>query len=99
MAEAKEVKKEEAKKEAVKENEGDEIAKVEEEGKSGDKPRAEGQLPGTENEDLLGKEEDMDKDEGGAEYRRKSIHAKPYASKTIEQTQKDVEGLIVKKTR
>ena len=49
--------------------------------------------------ELKFKKEDIDKEEGGAEYRRKSIHARPYASPTIELTQKEVEGLIIKKTR
>ncbi len=45
------------------------------------------------------KDEDILNDQGDADYRRKSFHAKPYTSPTIVQTQKDVDELIVKRTR
>ena len=58
----------------------------------------EGELAPDQKEGEL-KEEDSLKDEGETEYRRKSFHSKPYASPTIEIVQKEVEEMIVKKTR
>ena len=57
------------------------------------------QPPEVPKEGEIEKEEESFKDDTEVEYRRKSFHARPYASKTIDQTQKEVEDLIVKKTR
>ncbi len=46
-----------------------------------------------------GKDDDDLKDDAEVEYRRRSFHAKPYTSKTVEQTEKEVQELIVKPTR
>jgi len=63
------------------------------------KENPEGENLGLPKEGDLGKEEDELKEDAEGEYRRKSFHAKPYKSETIEQTQKEVDAMIVKKTR
>lgn len=47
----------------------------------------------------LDREGDNLDDDGDMEYHRRSFHAREYKSETIEQTQKEVEELIVKVSR
>ncbi len=86
------------------ENKEDEIAEGVAEGEDegeveGNEGPAEGQLAHSHRADYLPPGDDMENNEGGAEYRRKSFHARAYDSKTIEETRKEVEELIVKKRR